>query len=515
MNSLRLINQAASVANIRIMVFIIASVLVTSASANNKETDIKLRLLINEHQLTGKPAAHINIPDPESQLSQLGRDLFFFMDFGGQNDVACASCHHPFLGGGDNLSLSVGVNAEQVDVLGQGRIHNWQGKGAIDPKSDGRPNVPRNSPTIFNASLYKKQLFHDGRISTIIENNKLLGIKTPDSFFGAPDINAGADLLSAQSRFPIVSINEMRGYETPSYVTNDEIRSKLEVEFLAKDKKLTNNYWLKRFRVAFNKHKAPAGELLNFKYFSKAIAEYEKSMVLVNTPWSKYVTGDKTAISESAKQGAILFYSSLDKGGAECVACHRGDFFTDEEFHNLAMPQIGRGVNKHANDYGRERVTRNVKDKYAFRTPSLLNIAVTGPYAHAGSYSTLTEVIKHHIDVEQAVLSYDYTLNRLPQFNNNIKQSKLAKKNTLAALDKIMRSRVSGEKHIKDVVLTKVQIRNIVDFLLSLTDPCVENRQCLKKWIPDYNTKPTNIKLLEAKFKNESLLTQSPFKVSR
>jgi cytochrome c peroxidase len=69
--------------------------------------DDNLRVIINNLELTGNPAASRLIPSIDAPLPQLGKKLFFTKSLGGDFDSACVTCHHPFLGGGDNLSLSV------------------------------------------------------------------------------------------------------------------------------------------------------------------------------------------------------------------------------------------------------------------------------------------------------------------------------------------------------------------------------------------------------------------------
>ncbi len=108
----------------------------------------------------------------------------------------------------------------------------------------------------------------------------------------------------------------------------------------------------------------------------------------------------------------MLFYTDRSKGGADCSSCHQGDFFTDEDFHNLAMPQIGpgKGDGDGSKDFGRKRETGKMADKFAFRTPSLINVEVTGPWSHAGAYTSLESVIKHHLDPASAIANYDTSL---------------------------------------------------------------------------------------------------------
>ncbi len=75
------------------------------------------------------------------------------------------------------------------------------------------------------------------------------------------------------------------------------------------------------------------------------------------------------------------------------------------------MPQIGRGKKDGdgSEDFGRLRATGKSTDKYAFRTPSLINTEVTGPWTHAGAYTSLETVIKHHLNPQQAIDNYDFS----------------------------------------------------------------------------------------------------------
>jgi len=92
--------------------------------------------------------------------------LFYSKALGGEQNTACASCHHPMLGGGDNLSLSIGVAADKPNALGANR-----------QTSDFKhTQVPRNAPTTFNVVFWKNNLFHDGRIVRLPNNE----ITTPD-----------------------------------------------------------------------------------------------------------------------------------------------------------------------------------------------------------------------------------------------------------------------------------------------------------------------------------------------
>ncbi|MFQ5956266.1 MAG: cytochrome-c peroxidase [Candidatus Brocadiales bacterium] len=120
----------------------------------------------------------------------------------------------------------------------------------------------------------------------------------------------------------------------------------------------------------------------------KAIAAYERTLLSANSPFDRFrYGGEEDAISELAKTGMGVFV-----GKGRCVTCHQFTasyaLFTDNNFHN-----IGVGMDNENPDLGRYLVTGKEKDKGAFKTPSLRNIALTAPYMHDGSETTLEDVV--------------------------------------------------------------------------------------------------------------------------
>jgi len=118
---------------------------------------------------------------------------------------------------------------------------------------------------------------------------------------------------------------------------------------------------------------------------AQAIASFERTVVSGNSAWDRHVYAkDATALSDSAKRGLELF-----EGKANCTRCHVGFNLTDSLFHNL-----GVGMNKPKPDLGRYEVTKEGKDKGAFKTPMLRDLSKTAPYMHDGSVETLEEVVE-------------------------------------------------------------------------------------------------------------------------
>ncbi len=122
----------------------------------------------------------------------------------------------------------------------------------------------------------------------------------------------------------------------------------------------------------------------SLQHIAEAIAAFERTIVSQNSAFDKHVMGAADAMNDSAVRGMSLF-----KGKARCILCHNGPNLTDNQFHNLGVPQVG----PLKEDLGRFMVTRAEKDKGAFKTPTLRSIQETAPYMHDGAFKTLEEVI--------------------------------------------------------------------------------------------------------------------------
>jgi cytochrome c peroxidase len=112
-----------------------------------------------------------------------------------------------------------------------------------------------------------------------------------------------------------------------------------------------------------------------------ALATFERTIVSKDAPFDRWLDGAETAISEAAKRGFDLF-----NGKANCAACHSGWAFTDASFHDIGS---ARG-----DDIGRGRLfPTSPALRYAFKTPTLRDVARRAPYMHDGSVTTLDAVI--------------------------------------------------------------------------------------------------------------------------
>jgi cytochrome c peroxidase len=112
-----------------------------------------------------------------------------------------------------------------------------------------------------------------------------------------------------------------------------------------------------------------------------ALAAFQRTIVPGDTPFGRWVDGDGTAMDQAAKRGFALF-----NGKARCAECHKGYALTDGSFHDIGSAKDS--------DVGRGRMfPKSVKLQYAFKTPTLWDVARRAPYMHDGSEPTLKAVI--------------------------------------------------------------------------------------------------------------------------
>ncbi len=117
---------------------------------------------------------------------------------------------------------------------------------------------------------------------------------------------------------------------------------------------------------------------------TRAIASYERTLISGWSRYDRYMQGEQTALSDSEIRGMVLF----NNDELNCTACHNGHDLSDHDYHNI-------GLYLTYADVGRERITLDPADNGRFKTPTLRNIARTGPYMHDGSMSTMEQVIDH------------------------------------------------------------------------------------------------------------------------
>lgn len=119
---------------------------------------------------------------------------------------------------------------------------------------------------------------------------------------------------------------------------------------------------------------------------TRALATFERSLISGNSRYDDfYYNGNSAVLNESEQKGLLLFNSSK----TNCSDCHSGFNFTNYAFEN-------NGLYLNYTDSGRMRLTQLPQDRAKFKVPTLRNIALTAPYMHDGSFTTINEVIEHY-----------------------------------------------------------------------------------------------------------------------
>ena len=399
-------------------------------------------------------------PDPE--LVELGRHLFFDKILSGNLNISCSTCHHVLADTGDWLPLPVGEGGRGLGVARD----TGSGDDAIHER------VPRNAQPIFN--LGRKDFnfsFHDGRVEI-----NTSGIICPgEGEFCSPagvDLPEGLDnILAAQAMFPVTSLTEMAGQEGENDQANAAAVNNLPLvwEIIARKLRDEGDY-LPLFKAAFpdGPDAVNTADDITYVHAANAIAAFETvNWRFDNSPFDRYLRGDKAAMSPSAKRGMRIFYG---KGG--CSGCHAGKFQTDQGFHAIAMPQIGPGKGDNQpgyddghDDFGRERVTGIIADRFKFRTPTLRNVALTFPYGHAGAYSTLEAVVRHHLDPVDSLENFDQDQVVLPS------RPDLDAQDFVVMNESARVAAIAAANELAPVRLKETQIADLIEFLHALTDP--------------------------------------------
>ncbi len=291
-----------------------------------------------------------SINELNSDIVALGKQLFFDRSLSHNNTISCALCHVPSQGFTSNeLATAVGI---------EGRT------------------VKRNAPTLLNVGFLTR-LFYDSRENT----------------------------LEQQIWSPLLARNEMNN---PS------------VGFVI-EKVGSNPEYTRLFKKIFNAE-------ISMATIGKALASYQRSLIAGNSPFDQYWFGsDRNALNSEQLKGLKIF-----RGKGNCIACHQIErqhaLFTDQKLHNTGIgfpSREKRGQKKmfHArlaedvsitydqsyaepsaekvpNDLGRYEVTLNPSDRWKFRTPGLRNVALTAPYMHNGSLTTLNNVVDFYDKAE-------------------------------------------------------------------------------------------------------------------
>jgi len=319
------------------------------------------------------------------RLADTGRFLWFDTILGLNDDNSCAGCHSPTAGFGDTQSIAIGIESN----------------GVVGPDRSG-PRNQRRAPMVLNTGFYPSLMLND-RFAALSGDP----FDPSDGFLFPPpegmSLSYLPHLLDAQAFIPPTERAEAAGFAFPG--DNDAIRDEVVRRLNA----------VPAYRKLFARTFPAArdGAPITYDMVAAAIAEFELSLTFADAPIDRFARGDRAALDEREKRGALLFF-----GSAGCVDCHQvgggsNEMFSDFREHVIGVPQLvpsstnvlfdGPEANE---DFGREQFTGNPADRYAFRTSPLRNVALQPAFTHDGAFTSLEDAIRHHLDVVASALRY-------------------------------------------------------------------------------------------------------------
>ncbi|WP_147110032.1 cytochrome-c peroxidase [Tateyamaria sp. syn59] len=425
---------------------------------------------------------------PSDPLVELGRNLFFDPILSGNRNISCGTCHDPRLGSGDGLALGIGEG-------GVGSGPDRRTETAVTGR------VPRNAQPLWNIGAREYvSLFHDGRVEWIEDGMR---IRNP----AGDDLPEGvSDVLVAQAFFPVTSPIEMAGQFGENPVAEAAFaEDRPQVWRILAARVASVPAYLDMLKEAYPEITMPHD--VTYTHLAEALTAFQTVAFRSDeSPFDEILrTGDVSTLSVDARAGLSLFY-----GRANCVSCHSGPLLTDHDYHAIAMPQIGPGKG-HGGDFsyiaetglagrtedeGRYRVSRDTDDLFAFRTPSLRNVTLTGPWGHSGAFDELEEMVRHHLNPIESLEGFDASAVVLPPLDQVMRLSGRGSEFGYGPLDPsqeaafdlrdtwviqspVLRERIAAENDLRAFHLADEEIRQLIAFLESLTDPSAINRSDL------------------------------------
>jgi len=370
-------------------------------------------------------------------LSRLGQALAFDKILSGNRDIACTTCHLPAFATGDGKSLSIGQGGVG---LGPRRTHP---NGAF---------IARNAPALFNVSAMR-HLFWDGRVEVDAHG----AFHTPAGAQMSPAMTRVFEFgpASALAMFPVTSRAEMRG------ASGNELADIPDSDLTGIWAGLMRRLGaIGEYRGLFEAaYPGTRFEDMTFAHASNAIAAFFVDQYsFANSPWDRFLAGNDDALTKRQLEGAQTFLT------LKCSICHNGATLSDDQFHGVAVAQIGPGEGNGASlldDFGRMNVTGDPADRYRFRTTPLRNVELTGPYGHDGSLTSLRGFVEHYSESDLKLQSYD-PLQLEPALRGTLLPNTSA---ILAARDTVLNG----------VVLTPDLVDKLMDYMQALTDDAARN----------------------------------------
>lgn len=318
-----------------------------------------------------KSSDYNSIPqDPKNPISdakvELGKLLFHesALAINPKNAISiktysCASCHNAGAGFQSGIRQGIGDGGEGYGIGGEGRKANAQ---CLTKNLDIQP---LKSPSVLN-SAYQKLMLWNGQFGATGDN-----VGTEVNWF------PGSPIANNHLGYEGVEIQAMAGFHVHRMGINKEL--------------LDSGTYKALFAQAF-----PMSQDVN-RYTSQkvglAIAAYERTILANEAPFQKYLMGDKNALTDQQKEGAMLFFEK-----ANCVQCHNGPALNTMEFHALGMGALTGSdvVELQTNaEEGRASFTGKAEDLYAFKVPQLYNLKDANFYGHGATFNSIEAVVRY------------------------------------------------------------------------------------------------------------------------
>lgn len=385
------------VAKIRLVVLAVGTLLLltSTASAQHRDTfpgndslDQQLEAVLLGAGFTGRIESTLEARlgrRLDQKLADVGRLLWFDTITGLNNDNTCAGCHSPTHGFGDTQSIAIGI----------------QNNGIVGPNRTGPRNM-RRAPMVINNAFFPRLMLNSRFVALSgnpFDNSAGFSFPSPE----AMSLSSQPHLLTAQAFIPPTERTEVAGFDFVG--DNDAIRAEV-IERLN---------GIEEYRKLFGKTfpEVQDGGSITYDMFARAIAEFEFSLTFADAPIDRFARGQRNALTDDEKRGALLFF-----GTARCSACHAvagqsNEMFSDFQDHVIGVPQIAPQVTNNAfdgpganEDFGKEQVTGDPADRYKFRTSPLRNVAIQPAFMHNGAFTNLEDAMRHHLNVFSSAQSY-------------------------------------------------------------------------------------------------------------
>ncbi len=363
------------------------SILLFIVSCGKEETieesslDIELRNAIQEHS-PNRSLDYFMLPesqnlssipqDPNNPLTPekvaLGAFLFHETALGSNpknshmlQTYSCASCHH----------AKAGFQSGNIQGIGEGGL----GFGIFGEERVPDETIPHHdaqairTPTVLNVAFQ----------SNVGWNGS----------FGSRGKNIGTQHLWQTNTIHEVNRFNMEGVETHTIAALDLHGMKIDENLLE----------MSSYKKLFDQVFADQEENDRYSKFNAAMAisAFQRTVVANNSPWQLYLKGDKSALSEEEKEGALLFFTK-----ANCVSCHTGPALNSMEFYALGTkdlvdceePTLYTSESSTEN-LGRGGFTQEEEDLYKFKVPQLYNLKRLNFLGHGSSFSSIRDIIEY------------------------------------------------------------------------------------------------------------------------